>query len=256
MNTKTAWRNSLGEKKWPWKSEFEESWPNKTTWQDSLSDEVQYWRSLFDGSCPDKSSVSAFHERVTKNRPFQTPLERLVRHVNSDVVRVLDVGAGPMTHVGTLYKKRKIEVTAIDPLAREYDLLFGEFNLVPRIRTRTGYAERLSDIFSENSFDLVFCRNALDHSYDPLSGIFQMIRVCKIDSYCWLQHAVNEGEKQHYQGLHQWNFFPDRDDLIISGKPGTQSTSLTKELSGIATVSVEAKIWCTVKIRKLCDVSV
>ena len=108
MNTKTAWRNSLGEKKWPWKSEFEESWPNKTTWQDSLSDEVQYWRSLFDGSCPDKSSVSAFHERVTKNRPFQTPLERLVRHVNSDVVRVLDVGAGPMTHVGTLSKKGRL----------------------------------------------------------------------------------------------------------------------------------------------------
>ena len=250
MSIKTSWRNSFDEKKWPWKSPFEKNYPNKATWQSALRDEVQYWRSLFDKSCPDKKSVSAFHDRLTKDRHFQAHLERLVKHVDSDIVRVLDVGAGPMTHVGTLSGERNIEVIAIDPLAEEYSRLFDEFNLTPRTKTRTGYAEHLSDAFSENSFDLVFCRNALDHSYDPLSGIFQMIKVCKIGSYCWLQHVVSEGENQRYQGLHQWNFFPSGADLIISGRPGTHPISLAEELSDVATVSVEAKNWCTVKIRK------
>ena len=222
----------------------------RTTWKSNLGEEVQFWRSLFDRSCPNAAFVNVFHDRVANDRPFPPHLERLVRHVESDVVRVLDVGAGPLTQVGAIHPKLRVEITAIDPLADEYAGLFREFGLVPRVRTRKGHAERLTDLFSENSFHLVYCRNALDHSYDPLSGIRQMIEVCMPGCYCWLQHAVNEGQNQRYRGLHQWDFRPDGTDLAMYGKLEDATVRLSHEIGGLATVEAEGKKWCTVQIRK------
>ena len=220
-------------------------------WRSNLNEEVRFWRSLFDRSCPNQNFVGRFHERVAGDRPFPTYLAALVRHVDGGIVQVLDVGAGPMTQIGTIYKTKKIEVTAIDPLAEEYARLFEEFDLVPRVRTRPGCAERLTDLFSEDSFDLVYCRNALDHSHDPLLGIRQMIEVCKPGGYCWLNHAVNEGRKQRYRGLHQWDFYPEGSDLAIYGKVHDRTVFLAEELGDSATVHTErGPEWCTVKVRK------
>ena len=221
-------------------------------WRSNLDEEVRFWRSLFDRSCPNQDFVGRFHERVACDRPFPAYLAALVSQASGDVVRVLDVGAGPMTQIGTLHKTKRIEVTAIDPLAEEYARLFEEFNIVPRIRTRPGSAERLTDLFSEDSFDLVYCRNALDHSHDALLGIRQMIEVCKPDSYCWLNHAANEGRNQGYRGLHQWDFRPEgSSDLAIYGKIQDRTVFLAEELGDSATVHAErGQKWCTARIRK------
>ena len=234
-----------------WRTFFRRGRRNETSWRSYLSEEVQYWRSLFDRSFPNQNWVSAFHERLSTNTNFPHHLGQLVNHIDSDIIRVLDVGSGPISRLGTLSDNREIEITAIDPLAEHYGRLFDEFGIVPRLRTSNGCAERLSELFPKNYFDLIYCRNALDHSYDPLLGIFEMVRVCKIDSYCWLQHAINEGENQSYRGLHQWNFSPRGTDLIISGRPGTPETSLRKALAGVAVIEVTARKWCTVRIRKL-----
>ena len=146
--------------------------------------------------------------------------------------------------------QERVEITGVDPLADEYSALREEFRLARRgVRYVAGEAETLAERFPENHFDLVYCRNALDHSRDPLLGIRQMIKVLKAGGCCWLTHSTDEGEKQRYRGLHRWNFSPQDDgDLVISA-PAYPRVTLRQQLRGLATVqATKTGNWHTVII--------
>ena len=222
--------------------------------QHGLADEVAFWRSLFDRTNRNERFVELFHGRAWTEHPFQPHLQKLVGHLPAgSVVRVLDVGSGPVSHVGTVSDRWRIEITAVAPLAAEYLELCDEFGLPRRngVVNQAGDAETLTESFAEESFDLVHCRNALDHASDPLLGIHQMVAVCKVGGGCFLAHATNEGEKQRYDSLHQWNLAPlDNGDLAIRSRDG-QQVLLRGELQGTATVQpVPTGAWHTVTIRK------
>ena len=57
--------------------------------------------------------------------------------------------------------------------------------------------------------------NALDHSYDPLRGIQQMLEVVKPGHHVLLLHRVNEAENQNYKAFHQWNLCAEEGRFII-----------------------------------------
>jgi SAM-dependent methyltransferase len=65
--------------------------------------------------------------------------------------------------------------------------------------------EELLLFFPTERFDLVHCRNALDHAADPLLGIRQMLAVTRLGGAVALDHFPNEGEREGYSGFHQWN---------------------------------------------------
>lgn len=54
--------------------------------------------------------------------------------------------------------------------------------------------------YQNNSFDLVHCRNALDHTMNALSAVKEMIRICKPGGWvyikCWLDQKETKGH--HY----------------------------------------------------------
>ncbi len=207
--------------------------------QRALTDEVAFWRSLFDRTNRNERFLELFHGRVWTERPFQPHLQKLVGHLPpGSTVQVLDVGSGPVSHVGTISGRWQVRITAVDPLATEYLELCDEFGLTRRNGTvdQVAEAETLTESFAEESFDLVHCRNALDHAENPLLGIRQMVAVCKRGGACFLTHATSEGEKQRYSGLHQWNLMPQEDgDLAIRSRDGRQ-VLLRSELRGAATV--------------------
>jgi len=60
---------------------------------------------------------------------------------------------------------------------------------------------------------MVVCRNALDHSFDPVRGIEEMLLVLKIGGRVNLIHYANEAEEGKYVGFHQWNFD------VVDGRP-------------------------------------
>ena len=220
-----------------------------------LADEVAFWRSLFDRTNRNERFVEMFHDRAWTERPFQPHLQKLLSHLpDGSAVRVLDVGSGPVSQVGTLSDRWRIEITAVDPLASEYLELCDEFGLPRRngVVDWAGDAETLTESVAEETFDLVHCRNALDHASDPLLGIRRMVAVCKVGCACFLAHATNEGEKQRYGGLHQWNLAPlDDGDLAIRSRDG-QQVLLRGELQGVATVhAVPTGAWHTVTIKRL-----
>jgi SAM-dependent methyltransferase len=200
----------------------------RTLWESGKADEVRWWRDWLErqerknalGSAGDHKS-QLFHLGASGSvlgLPGTVLQERIVEHLSAPhgaTVSILDVGAGPMTQLGKRWEGRTVKITAVDPLADEYNRLLDEFGVTPLVRTQPGEVERLTDLFPTNHFDLVHMHNALDHSYDPLTGIRQMLEVVKPGGYVLLEHFFNEAKHASYQGLHQWNLCADDDHFVI-----------------------------------------
>jgi SAM-dependent methyltransferase len=75
--------------------------------------------------------------------------------------------------------------------------------------------EELALTFPADSFDIVHCANALDHCYDPLAVLDNMLVIARQGGRLLLSHLVDEGEAQRYLGLHQWNLRQDNRHLIL-----------------------------------------
>jgi 2-polyprenyl-3-methyl-5-hydroxy-6-metoxy-1,4-benzoquinol methylase len=216
-------------------------------WASRLPEEAEFWRKLIFGTYPIKDWVYEVRQRVAGTFPFP---DSCVRYLNADKTRILDVGAGPASILCPDMAPRYVEVVAVDPLADTYNQLLAEAKLQPRVRTQRGEGERLSEL-NLGKFDLVYSRNALDHSYDPIRVIKEMVKVCAPAGVVFFEGAVNESLNEKGQGLHQWNFMPvDNGDLII-WRPDNTAYSLRSALEGLAQVKARGNKWYNVEIRPL-----
>ncbi|MEO0585675.1 MAG: methyltransferase domain-containing protein, partial [Bacteroidota bacterium] len=169
-------------------------------WKAGIKSEVIFWNKYLRTS--GLHWPETFRFRTDPDAMLQSrPAELLPDH---EAVQILDVGAGPFTYLGKKCEGREIKITAVDPLADEYDELLEKHNVEPPVRTIKVDGERLTETFEVDTFDLVFARNCIDHSYNPEQAILEMISVCKPDCYVLLEHRPNEAENERYVGLHQW----------------------------------------------------
>lgn len=187
---------------------------SKLRWKFNISSEIRFW-----DDCIRTNGLiwtEEFSLRLDPNLPLQDEIAKLLPLKNE--VTILDVGAGPLTYIGKTYNSVKLNIIAVDPLAEEYDKILSTYSLVPIIHTDKLNAEELTERFAENSFDLVFARNCIDHSFSPENAILEMLKVVKEGCYVLLMHRPNEAEQENWRGLHQWNFSMVDNDLIISSK--------------------------------------
>lgn len=188
------------------------------SWQSGLPEELAFWRHWLE------SKGSHWAEEYKHRLQVDAPLQPIVGHYLDssplDTVRIADVGAGPITWLGKRWPGKTVKITAVDPLAKKYAALLQQFGIVPVVPTIFGEAEKLLDIFTENHFDLVHCRNALDHGHDPAAAIRQMIAIAKPGAYVVLQHRTNEAEHCEYRGLHQWNLCATDGRFLARNKRG------------------------------------
>ncbi|HEX6797795.1 MAG TPA: methyltransferase domain-containing protein [Ktedonobacterales bacterium] len=207
---------------------------NYQVWERELPSEVAFWHYwLNDPDIPWKEERAA---RLAADTPLQPWARDLLAAPPGGTVHLLDVGAGPATRLGTVWPERTVRITAVDPLADEYNELLDAARIIPPVRTRLGHGERLTERFAPDTFDLAVAINALDHSYSPLRVIQGMVEVVKPGAWVWLTHYVNEAEQEHYEGLHQWNFCLEDEQFVIWNKhdrfvvaqhlpPGTEVSS-------------------------------
>ena len=105
--------------------------------------------------------------------------------------RVLDVGAGPASTVGTMIGGKSIvRLAAVDALAGPYNEMLAARGIDPPAPTTFAVAEALDLSFPEDFFDMVHCENGVDHFHNPLEAIRQMIRVVKPE--CWVHLEMYE----------------------------------------------------------------
>jgi len=177
-------------------------------------DEVDFWAAWLEtkgARWPDD-----FARRVAPDPLIEDPLVTAwLDGLEQQDVRIIDVGAGPLTKLGVRYPGKNVTVVPVDPLAVEYDKLLKRYGIVPAVPTVEAHGEQLLRHFRPGSFDVAYAVNSLDHSYDPVRIIVNMVAVVRSDGAVLLRHAQNEGEQQRYCGLHQWNFEADGGDLVV-----------------------------------------
>ena len=184
----------------------------KSVWRSGIKSELKFWDHFFQT----KGALwpQGYGYRLDPNFPLQPYITGLLP--NQKDLHILDVGAGPLTHLGKQYDGRSIKITAVDPLAGQYSEILKKHGIVPLVETETGDAEVLSSRFSEGTFDLAHARNCLDHSYDPAKAIDEMLFVVKEGCCVVLQHRMNEALTRNFRGLHQWNFcLSENGDFLI-----------------------------------------
>lgn len=208
---------------------------SKTKWKLGIKSEIRFWDSYFRTKGLQWSDT--YKERFDTELPMQPRPAELLAGMPSEV-HILDVGAGPLTFLGKKSGDKKIQITAIDPLADEYDKILKKYDVHPPVRTRCLSAEDIKKEFSSDSFDLAVARNCIDHAYNPEIAICNMIDVVKSGSYVLLEHRENEAENENWEGLHQWNFSVNKDgDFMISSK--TEEVNMTKKYADTCTITCE-----------------
>lgn len=202
--------------------------PAQKTWRAGLADEIEFWSQWFTTKglqWPDE-----YERRMDSAAMLQPELDALL--TPGQRARVLDVGAGPLTTVGKRRRDGELELTATDSLAATYDELLAQANVIPLVRTIACDAERLLERFGSETFDLAHARNTLDHAYDPMTAIEQMVAVVRPGGHVVLRHNENEAETENYAGLHQWNF-SESDGRLVLWRPG-EHLDVEQRLSGRA----------------------
>ncbi len=187
-------------------------------WQRGIAPELHFWDQwLATGglSWPDD-----FRARMDPATPLDPRIAELLRGLGRDRARLLDVGAGPVTSLGHQLPGMALEITATDPLGALYAELCARHGVAPPCPTGFAVAEDLASFFPAGGFDLVHCRNALDHSFDPLRGIEQMLAVTRTGGLVLLRHFPNEAETEGYSGFHQFNFDLREGRFLIWNREG------------------------------------
>jgi ubiquinone/menaquinone biosynthesis C-methylase UbiE len=184
-------------------------------WSKGVKHEIKFWRNWL--SAKGGQWGWDFASRLEADHPVEGLLATVLNAIPGSA-RVLDVGAGPLSVVGKTHNGRRIELHATDPLADFYSILNDESGISAPVPTQFSTAEDLSLFFDESSFDVVYCQNALDHSFDPVRAIVEMLRVVKVGGNIALNHHENEAENENYVGFHQFNFSKEDDDFIIWNK--------------------------------------
>jgi SAM-dependent methyltransferase len=168
---------------------------------------VNFWRWWLTTSDPSITSQLAARIAV---KPMDSGLIEPILSSAGPIIRVLDVGAGPLTPLSPYWPGKTVILIPVDALAPDYDLLLHEAGIVPPVRTLPMHGERLTQAFPPDYFDAVNCGNALDHFYDPARAVREMLGVTRPGGIVRIVTHENEGERQGYEGLHQWNICSDR----------------------------------------------
>jgi len=228
-------------------------------WDTRADSEVDFWRNWVSskgGKWPED-----FQRRTDPETPLIEAIADQLEEMNLSqphTAEVLDIGSGPLSLLGYSSPNQAINLTLVDPLAEAYNVILDNAGITGVPRPQKGYFETALGQLGENRFDVVWCRNALDHSIDPLLGLHSLIAMCRPGGRVILSFHPNEADTGNYGGLHQWNL-NNQDGKICLSQKGLE-LDLTPLLSQQEVLSVSQydqagkdKGDVTIKLKKTCD---
>jgi len=185
-------------------------------WRERVPRELKFWRHWL------KHHASE-HVKAPPLADYLAPL------VNGSA-RIADLGAGACCLVG---RRDGVEVAASDALADEYAEMWAGLSLSPEIAVERQDMARLA--YPDESFDIVHCANALDHSADPRAAVLECARICRPGGVVYLAHIRDQARCAHYAGLHGWNASRDgRFWARVRADPDEGSRYSTRRVNGFA----------------------
>jgi hypothetical protein len=208
---------------------------NHDAWAQEIPSEIAFWRHYL--ATRGDRWPKEFVERFDPESAFAGRFADRVAALDGPTVRLLDVGAGPLTTVGKRLPGKQLIVEACDPLAPGYDALLDELGLEPPVRTVACDGERLLERYAPESFDVTHARNAIDHAYDPFAVIVAMLAITRAGGFVALGHETNEAVRERYVGFHQWNFERDPAGAFLIWHP-EGVVDVSARLASLATIEV------------------
>ncbi|MGH7905313.1 MAG: class I SAM-dependent methyltransferase [Candidatus Binataceae bacterium] len=202
-------------------------------WAGGIDYELDFWEQW----CATKGLEwpDEYRRRIAADTPLQPELAELLGPLPDLELRILDIGAGPLTIIGKTMTGHRLSITATDALGEDYARMLERHAIEPIVRTLKCRGEELITRFPPDHFHLAYAQNSLDHTIDPLSIIRDALRLARPGGYVVLLHQFREGERALYDGLHQWNF-DEKDGRPLLWRPGTRF-DLKRELAPMSEVS-------------------
>lgn len=209
-------------------------------WLYGLESEISFWKRYMETN--GDIYYANFKEHTEKNKHFT--LERHLKGFShTELIKFIDIGSGPFSRCGCVTDNYNLSVDAVDPLAEIYNILKKNNNLENGITVKTGFVELLDRYFEEESYDIVHMSNSLDHSFNAVFGIYQLLNLCKVGGKVILRHAENEAERSEYGGLHQWNLSVKNEENSFVIWRKDEKYDIKKILDGYATVEWKADVY-------------
>lgn len=211
-------------------------------WIKGVKNEIAYWENAVEAVNFNENERELILEGVE-----EAELKEILCEENP---LVLDVGCGLSYKYGEFFKKKKLDLQRIDPLAVLYNkILFEKDKKIPLIKF--AMVEYLYAFYKKSTVSLIIISNALDHSYNPIKGIESALQVLKKGGMLYLFHYENEAESEHYHGFHQFNFTIKKKEMICWNKKG--EININKkfgEFANIETIKINEKIICKIIKKK------
>lgn len=198
------------------------------TWEAGKKEELEFWRRWL-------GSKGKVYEKSNRLSDRFTPMIG-----DKKRVKIANLGAGPVCLIGDRRRDVKVKVISSDLLANKYRKLLKELNLKPVNPVKRQDMTRLT--YKENTFDIVYCANTLDHCRNPYRALKEMVRICKPGGWIYIRHIAHEGQRRRYRSLHQWNIdmTEDGDCIFWNNDPGPQTdTFLLSDIYPGFTTTIE-----------------
>lgn len=226
--------------------------PDKETgnfekWLKGIPYEIAFWKSYYRNKKRRKDLFrwSKFNKSCELDN-FN--IHSYISSLDTKDPKIMDVGCALSYMFGNIINGESREVIYLDPLANFYNKILDKYK-IDRPRIKFGTFETLSFFFEPDTIDFIHIRNALDHSSNPVEGIFQCLSILKKGGILYLNHFVNEGENEGYRGFHQYNLKEQDGKFIIWNKDCY--TDVTDLLSGFAevttTITDAGRLVCVIK---------
>src|SRR6478609_9398437 len=90
----------------------------QVAWRNAIDGEVQFWHRFLETH--GERYPGSYDQRLDPALPLQDEIAALIEAPEGATVRLLDVGAGPLTFLGRTHPGWTLEVTAVDALGEQY----------------------------------------------------------------------------------------------------------------------------------------
>jgi SAM-dependent methyltransferase len=172
-------------------------------WDKELSLHGQFFEDIVNRSDPNRSG------KVFPTELF--PFIQKIHHEKGHKPIVLDAGSGPLSMLAYAEQQGLIDLVAADPLAGVYLKQLKKYGYAANSYLINSPCEKINNFFTNETFDIVWMRNAIDHAADPHEVFQKLVSVMQPGGYLLISGYTFESSferKMNNQiGLHKHDIF-------------------------------------------------